>query len=97
MICVLEVGGVAVQAFEADDMDEARAYAADAAVREDLGELESNGAPLWNGKDPIDVRPASPAEADLFLEQRKEDWGEEPHADAEDFVVYLVPLDEEEE
>jgi hypothetical protein len=36
------------------------------------------------------------AEADLFEKSREEDWGEEPHADAEDFVVYLVPLDEPE-
>ena len=96
MIFVLEIKGTAIQAFEADDLDEAREYARSGEVREELVELTSNGAPLWNGKDEIGVRPATDAEADLFEEQREEDWEEEPHADAEDFAVYLVPLDEPE-
>jgi hypothetical protein len=97
MIFVLEIKGIAVLAFDADNMDDARAYAADREERQDLTELTSNGAPLWNGTDAIGARAATPAEADLFEEQREADWGEEPHADAEDFVVYLVPLDEPEE
>lgn len=97
MIFVLEIGGTAVLAFEADDLDEARAYAESAGEEEDLTELTSNGVPLWNGKDAIGVRQAKPDEADLFEEAREEDWGDEPHADAEDFIVYLVPLDEPDE
>ena len=97
MIFVLQINGTAILAFDADDLDDARAYAASAGTREDLTELMSNGAPLWNGKDTIDIRAATDAEADLFEEQRKEDWEDEPHADAEDFEVYLVPLDEPEE
>jgi hypothetical protein len=97
MIFVLEIKGTAILAFEADDMDDARAYAENAEEREDLTELTSNGQPLWNGKDVIAVRPATDAEADLFEEERKADWEDEPHADAEDFAVYLVPLDEAEE
>ncbi len=94
MIFVLEIKGTAILAFEADNMDDARAYAANTEERQDLTELLSNGAPLWNGKDDIAVRQATDAEADLFEAQRKEDWEDEPHADSEDFVVYLVPLDE---
>jgi hypothetical protein len=97
MIFVLEIKGTAILAFEADDPDEANAYAASAEEHEDLTELTSNGAPLWNGKDDIGVRVATPAEAGLFEEQREEDWGEDVHADSEDFIVYLVPLDEPEE
>lgn len=97
MIFVLEIKGTAVLAFEADSMDDARAFARDAGEREDLTELKSNGAPLWNGKDDIGVRAASEAEADLFEKSREEDWEEEPHADPEDFTVYLVPLDEPDE
>jgi hypothetical protein len=97
MIFVLEIKGTAILAFEADDPDEANAYAASAEEHEDLTELTSNGAPLWNGKDDIGVRAATPAEAGLFEEQREEDWGEDVHADSEDFIVYLVPLDEPEE
>ena len=70
------------------------AAAASAAEEQDLTELTSNGAPLWNGKDTISVRSATQDEANLFEESRGEDWEEEPHADAEDFIVYLVPLDE---
>ena len=97
MIFVLEIKGTAVLAFEADNMDDARAYAESAAEEEDLTELTSNGAPLWNGTDAIAVRPATDAERDLFEESREEDWEDEPHADGEDFIVYLVPLDEPEE
>jgi hypothetical protein len=97
MIFVLEIKGTAILAFDADDVDEANAYAASAAEHEDLTELTSDGAPLWNGKDAITVRAATPAEADLFEEQRGEDWEEEPHADEDDFIVYLVPLDEPDE
>jgi hypothetical protein len=96
MIFVLEIKGAAILAFEADNLDDARAYAGNAGERQDLTELTSNGLPLWNGKDEIGVRPASDAEADLFEEQRKADWEDEPHADPEDFAVFLVPLDEPE-
>jgi hypothetical protein len=71
MIFVLEIKGTAVLAFDADNMDDARAYAANAGEREDLTELRSNGAPLWNGKDDISARAATDAEADLFEERRK--------------------------
>lgn len=97
MIFVLEVNGTPTLAFEADDMDDANAYAASEEVREDLTELTSNGAPLWNGKDATKLRTATEAEEDLFEEQRGEDWEEEPHADPEDFVVFLVPIDEPDE
>jgi hypothetical protein len=97
MIFVLQVHGTAILAFDADDLDDANAYAESHGLREDLTELSSGGAPLWNGTDAIDVRPATDAEASLFEEQRREDWEDEPHADAEDFEVYLVPLDEPEE
>jgi hypothetical protein len=94
MIYVLEIKGTAVLAFEADSLNDARAFAESFGEEEDLKELTSNGAPLWNGSDPISVRLATEAEADLFEEEREEDWEDEPHADAEDFMVYLVPLDE---
>ncbi len=97
MIFVLEIKGTAILAFEADNMDDAQAFSRNAEELEDLKELSSNGAPLWNGKDSISVRVASDAEADLFEEHREEDWEEEPHSDPEDFTVYLVPLDETDE
>jgi hypothetical protein len=97
MIFVLEIKGVAVLAFEADNLDDARVYAANAGEREDLMQLTSNGSPLWNGKDEISVRAATDAETDQFDEQRGEDWEHEPHADVEDFEVFLVPLDEPDE
>jgi hypothetical protein len=97
MIFVLEIKGKAILAFDADDADEARDYAQSTEEHEDMMELTSNGAPLWNGKDAIGVRPASDAEAAQFEEQREEDWEDEPHADREDFIVYLVPLDESDE
>ncbi len=105
MIFVLEIKGAPVLAFDADNMDDARAYAADRDELQDLTELTSNGAPLWNGKDGIAVRTATDTEKDLLTDtekdlleaQRAEDWEDEPHTDGEDFIVYLVPLDEPEE
>jgi hypothetical protein len=97
MIFVLEIKGAAILVFEADNPDDARAYSGSAEMRDELTELTSNGVPLWNGKDAINVRSASEAETDLFEKQREEDWEEEPHADPEDFAVYLVPLDEPED
>ncbi len=97
MIFVLEINATAILAFEADSLDDARAYAASAGEQEDLTELRSNGAPLWNGKDVITARDANEAEADLFKKSREEDWEDEPHSDPEDFITYLVPLDEPEE
>jgi hypothetical protein len=97
MIFVLEIKGTAILAFDADNLDDARAYAESAGEEQDLTELTSNGQPLWNGSDSISVRPATDAEADLFEEARAEDWEDEPHADAEDFLAYLVPLDEPDE
>ncbi len=97
MIFVLEIKGTAILAFEADDAQDAQAYATSDSQREDLTALTSGGDPLWNGEDEIGVRPATDAEAALFEEQREADWEDEPHADAEDFEVYLVPLDEPEE
>jgi len=93
MIYVLEIKGTAVLAFEADSLNDAREFAESIGEEDDLKELTSNGAPLWNGSDPISVRLATGEEADLFEEEREEDWEDEPHADAEDFMVYLVPLD----
>lgn len=97
MIFVLEIKGTAVLAFDADSLEDARAYAEGADERHDLTELTSNGAPLWNGTDAIAVRAATEAEASLFEERRKADWEDEPHIDREDFFVYLVPLDEPDE
>jgi hypothetical protein len=53
MIFVLEIKETGVLAFEADTIDAARAYARNAGEREDLKELRSSGAPLWNGTDVI--------------------------------------------
>jgi hypothetical protein len=97
MIFVLQIKGTGILAFDADSLEDAQAVADDVEEREDLTELTSNGAPLWNGKDAISVRVATAAEAALFEEQRDEDWNEEPHTDREDFAVYLVPLDEPDE
>jgi len=97
MIYVLEIKGTAVLAFEADSLNDAREFAESIGEEDDLRELTSNGAPLWNGRDPISVRLATQPESDLFEEQREEDWEDEPHADEEDFMVYLVPLDEGDE
>jgi hypothetical protein len=61
-IYVAEIQGKAVVAFNADSAREADEMAASEASRTDLGELENDGMPLWDGRSDISVREASPVE-----------------------------------
>ena len=55
--------------------------------RDDVAQLESDGASLWDGKALLKTRYATDAEKDFFLEAAEEASGDEM------ILVYLVQLD----
>jgi hypothetical protein len=61
-IFVLQIKGVAIIAFNADDLIQAEQAAADARLRADLMVNETKAGPIWNGSDDIVVREAMPSE-----------------------------------
>jgi hypothetical protein len=92
-VYVAQIQGKAVVAFYADSVGEAGELAASETFRTDLGELENDGTPLWDGRSKIAVREASPVEHGVWsmckaraiaqgdLEQGEDDW-----------IVFLVPV-----
>ncbi len=70
---------------------EARAAFSDPEFRARLRSLESEGDPLWNGTDPLQVRPATASEARALVEYA-EKMGLEDEEEGE-IVLYLRPVD----
>jgi hypothetical protein len=94
----LEIKGRAVAVIYADE-ENARELLDDEDFQEDLQALESNGEPIWNGKDKLTVRPAS--ESDIAAADGNAD-DDDPDDDEEDeegelMVVFIVPLDDDED
>jgi len=65
--------------------------------KEDLQSLTTDGKPLWDGKSPLTVRPASEDEIDSFDEaMNDEEYEDEDETDDDDEpidVVFLVEID----
>jgi hypothetical protein len=94
-IFVAEINGQGIVAFSQPTADDALAWADDKDFRSDLLLLEGeDGLPIWDGRDEIYVREADPEEAKRwkasFMEARQDCDAE----DAEDWVIYLVPVTE---
>ena len=60
--------------------------------------MTSDGAPLWDGKAPLTIRPASQMEVAAFEapELDVDDAGDEENGDGV-FVTFLVPIDHDHE
>lgn len=69
--------------------------------REDLKTLTADGEPLWDGRAPLTIRPASEAELEAFENaMADEDYEDEDETDDDDDpidVVFLVEIDEDDE
>jgi len=94
-VFVAEINGQGIVAFNQPSADDALTWADDADFRSDLTCLEGeDGRPLWDGRSEIYVREADPHEAEhwkvSFTEARHDGDAE----DAEDWVIYLVPVTE---
>ena len=90
----LEIGGKAIAVTDAEEA-EARELFESEEFRDDLKAMESDGAPLWDGKAPLTVRAASDEERADF-EEMEEDEDEDDEEDGS-LIVFLVPIDTDED
>jgi hypothetical protein len=98
-IYVAEINGRAVVAFRADNYREAEALVKADWFRDDLSELESDGAPLWDGESEIHCRQAVAEESDAWDKSKaraildgSSDAEVEDDDDDESWLMYLIPV-----
>jgi hypothetical protein len=103
----LEIGGRAIAVTDADH-DEAHALLQSDEFKDDLKRLEGDGGPLWDGRSPLTVRPATDDEIAEFeqIEDDEDSEGDlaDPLSDEDEdgpLIMFLVPInasdDEEDE
>ena len=83
-VYVAEISGRGIAAFNAANDIEAQAHLANKSFLRDLVVLQNQGRPLWDGVSQIQMRLASPEEA--------ETWQAGKTSDDEDPFVFLVPV-----
>jgi hypothetical protein len=94
-IFVAEINGQGIVAFSQPTADDALAWADDKDFRSDLLLLEGeDGRPIWDGRDEIYVREADSEEAKRWKSSFTEAMQDGEAEDAEDWVIYLVPVAE---
>jgi len=87
-IFVLETMGNAILAFEAATLREAMELCREAWLRDELTQLTSSHAPLWDSQAPIKTRMATPEESENYKVGAATGQG-----DGDLPIVYLVQLD----
>jgi hypothetical protein len=106
----LEINGTALVVTNADE-ESARALLESDEFKADLKTFTSDGRPLWDGKVPLTVRPATEEEIDSFDEALNDDEyedeeeDEDPKAANDDEeedeepidIVFLVEIDEQDD
>jgi len=94
-IFAAEINGRGIVAFSQPNADDALALADDEDFRSDLMFLEGeDGRPLWDGRADIYVREADPEEPNDWTASFTEARQDGDADDAEDWVIYLVPVTE---
>jgi hypothetical protein len=90
-VFVLEIEGQPILAFRAATFRQARELGKEDWLQEDLKRMTIGYRPLWDGKSPIRVRRAEPAEEVYYVDAKAENAvGDLP-------LVYLVQRDDEED
>lgn len=91
----LEIDGVAVAMTDADEAD-AREIFDSEDFKADLAEFTTGGEPVWDGKSPFVIRPATEDEEDLFDDSLAADEEDDEDEEEEDgaSVVFLVMVDQ---
>jgi hypothetical protein len=90
-VFVLEIAGQPILAFRAATSRQARELAKEDWLQEDLKRMTTGHRPLWDGKAPMRVRRAQPAEEVYYVDAKAENAaGDLP-------LVYLVQRDDEAE
>ena len=97
----LEIDGKPIAVTDAEEA-QARELFQSQAFKDDLLEMESNGKALWDGKKPLNVRPASDDEIEAFDDTMDEDEDDDQYEDDEDEeeginVLFLIPVDDVDE
>jgi hypothetical protein len=88
-VFVLEIDGQPILAFRAATFRQARELGKEDWLQEDLKRMTIGYRPLWDGKSPIRVRRAEPAEEVYYVDAKAENAvGDLP-------LVYLVQRDDE--
>jgi hypothetical protein len=88
-VFVLEIDGQPILAFRAATLRQARELSKESWLKEDLKRMATGHRPLWDGRAPIRVRRAQPAEEVYWVEAKVENAaGDLP-------LVYLVQRDNE--
>jgi hypothetical protein len=92
-IYVAEIGGRGIAAFNVTSVSAAAGLVRDPAFRDDLMVLQSNGLPLWNGREDILVRQARPAEDARWQRSRaKALRNGDLDDETERWIVFLVAI-----
>jgi hypothetical protein len=89
-VFVLVIESVPILAFRARSLGEAMELGREAWLLEDLRHLTSDRVPLWDGKAPIRIRSARPAEGQRY----REGLHDASCDDDELPLVYLIGLDD---
>jgi hypothetical protein len=99
----LQIGGRPVAAIRAEDLEQAQELIEDDSFQDDLQELEVEDGTLWDGAEPLTLRPAN-AEEKAAFDKSWEQGVAEGEIDEDDenlHVVFLVAVyetdDEDEE
>jgi hypothetical protein len=95
---ILETGGKPIAITDADEA-QARAIFESDEFKQDLSAMTSEGVPLWDGRVPLTIRPASQEETAAF-EAPDMDVDDDVDAEEDDdglFVTFLVPIDHDHE
>ncbi|MGO4526646.1 hypothetical protein AB4097_17505 [Microvirga sp. 2MCAF35] len=94
----LEIDGRPIAITDAEEA-QARAIFESDAFRQDLTVMTSDGTPLWDGRAPLTIRPASDQEVAAFEapEFDVDDDDEDMEDDDGVFVTFLVPVDHDHE
>ena len=90
-VYVAEILGRGIVAFDAASDVEAQARLAERPLRRDLIVLQNEGRPLWDGVSKIQVRSATPAEAEACRASHAAPVGSN-RSPEEDWRVFLVPV-----
>ena len=95
----LEIGSKPIAITDADEA-QARAIFESDEFKQDLMAMTSDGRPLWDGRAPLTIRPASQEETAAFeapdLDVDDDDVDTEEDEDGL-FVTFLVPIDHDHE
>ncbi len=97
----LQIKDRAVAVIDADE-EQARELAEDDVFQEDLKAMTSEGQSLWNGVDPLVIRPSTKDEIALGEDALEdEDWGDDEDEDDEAeggvSILFLLPIDDDED